>query len=87
MVNMPPCGLYYIVTDSIGKPVLTMDANRRVSGVADYDPFGHVNRTTLVADTPLGVAPQQTALMATLQVPTSAATGRLRSQSLPDGTA
>ncbi|WP_161607134.1 RHS repeat-associated core domain-containing protein [Myxococcus xanthus] len=69
-----PCGLYYIVTDSIGKPVLTMDANRRVSGVADYDPFGHINRTTLVADTPLGVAPQQTALMATLQAPTSAAT-------------
>ncbi|WP_193409895.1 RHS repeat-associated core domain-containing protein [Myxococcus hansupus] len=69
-----PCGLYFVVTDRMGKPVLTMNSSRLVSGVADYDPFGHVNRTALVVDTPLGVAPQQTALMATLQAPTSTAT-------------
>ena len=38
------CGVYFLVTDHIGKSVLMLDANRMVAGAADYDPFGHVNR-------------------------------------------
>ncbi|MDQ3265237.1 MAG: hypothetical protein M3Y59_16520, partial [Myxococcota bacterium] len=46
------CGVYFIVTDHIGKPVVMLDANDgKVTGTGDYDPFGHVNRATLLADT------------------------------------
>ncbi|MBZ4373334.1 hypothetical protein NR800_01595 [Corallococcus interemptor] len=38
------CGVYFPVTDHIGKPVVMMDASRRVTGAADTDPFGYVNR-------------------------------------------
>ncbi|MCP3164872.1 RHS repeat-associated core domain-containing protein [Myxococcus qinghaiensis] len=67
-----PCGLYFLVADGLGKPVLALDSYRRVTGVADYDPYGHVNRTTLVADSPV-LATGQDALMATAQVPHSGA--------------
>ncbi|MCE9672351.1 hypothetical protein LY474_31550 [Myxococcus stipitatus] len=65
-----PCGLYFLVADNLGKPVLAFDAYRRVTGVADYDPYGHVNRTTQVADSPV-LGAGQDALMATAQVPSS----------------
>lgn len=65
-----PCGFYFLVTDGLGKPVLALDSYRRISGVADYDPYGHVNRTTLVADSPV-LGTGQNALMATAQVPSS----------------
>jgi hypothetical protein len=41
------CGIYFPVTDHIGKPVLMLDASRKVAGVGEYDPFGHVNRVSL----------------------------------------
>jgi RHS repeat-associated protein len=41
------CGFYFPVTDHIGKPVLMLDSQRKVAGVGEYDPFGHVNRVAL----------------------------------------
>lgn len=38
------CGVYFPITDHIGKPVLMLDKAGKVAGAADYDPFGHVNR-------------------------------------------
>jgi RHS repeat-associated protein len=38
------CGVYFLVTDHIGKPVVMLDASRRITGIAEYDAFGHVNR-------------------------------------------
>ncbi|NTX55886.1 RHS repeat-associated core domain-containing protein [Myxococcus sp. CA039A] len=67
-----PCGLYFLISDGQGKPVLALDSFRRVTGAADYDPYGQVNRTTLVADAPV-LALGTNALMATAQVPTSGA--------------
>lgn len=46
------CGIYFPVTDHIGKPVLMLDEHRKVAGTGEYDPFGHVNRVTLDAETP-----------------------------------
>jgi RHS repeat-associated protein len=45
------CGTYFIVSDHIGKPVLVLDSNRKVAGVADYDPFGFPNRRYLQGET------------------------------------
>ena len=45
------CGVYFPVTDHIGKPVLMLDGSGRVVGSADYDPFGQVNRVALNAET------------------------------------
>jgi RHS repeat-associated protein len=45
------CGVYFPVTDDLGKPVLMLDANGHVAGAVDYEPFGHVNRVGLVAET------------------------------------
>ncbi|MBF5043014.1 MULTISPECIES: RHS repeat-associated core domain-containing protein [Myxococcaceae] len=47
-----PCGVYFIVTDPLGKPVLMLDSSRRVTGVGEYDPFGHVNRVAVRAESP-----------------------------------
>jgi len=38
------CGTYFVVTDHIGKPVLSLDSNRRITGVGEYEPFGGMNR-------------------------------------------
>jgi hypothetical protein len=46
------CGVYFPVTDHIGKPVLMLDAQRKVAGVGEYDPFGHVNRVSLDKESP-----------------------------------
>lgn len=40
------CGLYFIVTDHAGRPVLMMDADGRITGTGEYDPLGHVNRVS-----------------------------------------
>ena len=39
------CGLYFLVTDHIGKPVLVLNQARLIAGVAEYEPYGTVNRT------------------------------------------
>jgi RHS repeat-associated protein len=38
------CGLYFVVSDHIGKPVLVLDSSRRVAGVGEYQPNGYLNR-------------------------------------------
>ncbi|RKH67998.1 RHS repeat-associated core domain-containing protein [Corallococcus llansteffanensis] len=68
--NAAPCGLYFIVTDEGGKPVMMLDSHRRVAGVGDYEPYGHVNRTTQIAESPL-MSVNQSALLATAELPTS----------------
>ncbi|WP_245591921.1 RHS repeat-associated core domain-containing protein [Cystobacter fuscus] len=45
------CGVYFPVTDHLGKPVLMLDGSGHVAGTVDYEPFGHVNRVGLVAET------------------------------------
>jgi hypothetical protein len=37
------CGYRHLVNDYQGKPVLSLDSSRRISGVAEYGPFGEVN--------------------------------------------
>ncbi|QSQ11543.1 RHS repeat-associated core domain-containing protein [Myxococcus landrumus] len=46
------CGVYFPVTDILGKPSLMLDHAGKVSGAADYEPFGDVNRVSLPAETP-----------------------------------
>ncbi len=38
------CGIYFLVTDHIGKPVVVLDGSRRIAGAGEYEPYGHVNR-------------------------------------------
>jgi RHS repeat-associated protein len=38
------CGVYFFVADHLGKPLVTLDSSRRIAGVAEYEPFGHINR-------------------------------------------
>ncbi|MEQ1737735.1 MAG: RHS repeat-associated core domain-containing protein, partial [Rhodoglobus sp.] len=38
------CGVYFIVTDHIGKPVLALNASRKISSVGEYTPSGSMNR-------------------------------------------
>ena len=45
------CGLYFPVTDHIGRPILMLGAQRRVVGTGEYDVFGTVNRVQLHKDT------------------------------------
>lgn len=37
------CGVYFVMTDHIGKPVVMLDASRKVTGIGDYDAYGRVN--------------------------------------------
>ena len=46
------CGTYFPVTDHIGKPVLMLDAEGRIAGAADYDPFGRANHVTFTGTQP-----------------------------------
>ncbi|WP_147450499.1 RHS repeat-associated core domain-containing protein [Corallococcus carmarthensis] len=41
------CGVYFPVTDALGKVIVMFDSAAKVGGAADYDPFGHVNRVAL----------------------------------------
>jgi len=45
------CGIYFPVTDVIGKAVLMLNASGRIVGTGEYDPFGHVNRVFIDAET------------------------------------
>ncbi|WP_223636890.1 RHS repeat-associated core domain-containing protein [Corallococcus sp. EGB] len=46
------CGVYFPVADALGKAIVLFDSSAKVAGVADYDPFGHVNRVSLDQDSP-----------------------------------
>ncbi|WP_239014657.1 RHS repeat-associated core domain-containing protein [Archangium violaceum] len=69
------CGVYFPVTDHIGKPVLMLDGRGRVAGAADHEPFGHVNRVTLSAETthPLDSTTAGTSTLASMIQPTNGA--------------
>jgi RHS repeat-associated protein len=45
------CGIYFPVSDVIGKPVLMLNAAGRIAGTGESDPFGHVNRVFIDAET------------------------------------
>ncbi len=45
-----PCGLYPVVTDHIGKPVIALNPAGEIAGLYDYDVTGAVNRHTFLAD-------------------------------------
>jgi RHS repeat-associated protein len=51
-------GPHQLITDYLGKPVLLLDPWGRVAGAADYDPFGNVNKATLIGETahPYGIS-------------------------------
>ncbi|MCP3161428.1 RHS repeat-associated core domain-containing protein [Myxococcus qinghaiensis] len=46
------CGIYHLVTDYLGKPVLMLDSQGRVTGTGEYDAFGHVNRVSVDIESP-----------------------------------
>ncbi|NTX35868.1 RHS repeat-associated core domain-containing protein [Myxococcus sp. CA033] len=45
------CGIYHLVTDYLGKPVLMLDSQGRVTGTGEYDTSGHVNRVSVDFET------------------------------------
>lgn len=76
-----PCGVYFVVTDYLKKPVLVLDSYRRVAGSADYEPFGHVNRVTYLGDTGEHYKPNANMVLGYFnQTPTNGTTVRLRAQ-------
>lgn len=42
--QLTACGMYFVVTDHLSKPVLTIDSAKKISGVGEYDAYGHINR-------------------------------------------
>ncbi len=74
------CGVYFPVTDHIGKPVLMLDGSGRVAGTADYDPFGQVNRVALNAETehPLNTTGSASTLAELRQPTDSSVTVKMR---------
>ncbi|RYD78895.1 MAG: RHS repeat-associated core domain-containing protein, partial [Verrucomicrobiaceae bacterium] len=72
------CGVYFPVTDHIGKPVVMLDASRRVTGAADTDPFGHVNRVTYNAETAHPYAHSTSTTLASFSQPKENASVQVR---------
>ncbi|MBF5046407.1 RHS repeat-associated core domain-containing protein [Simulacricoccus sp. 17bor-14] len=68
------CGIYALATDWMGKPVLALDSNARVTGVGEHDAFGHVNRVAISAETPHPYGTFRGAFGGTLKQPTVAST-------------
>src|SRR5438105_2072405 len=44
------CGIFFPVTDVIGKTALMLNSAGHVAGSGEYDPFGHVNRVFIDAE-------------------------------------
>ncbi|ATB49360.1 RHS repeat-associated core domain-containing protein [Corallococcus macrosporus] len=70
------------MVDHIGKPVVMLDASRRVTGAADYDPFGHVNRVSQVAETAHPYTSGSSVSLGTLTQPVSAGVEVVRMRAL-----
>lgn len=66
-----PCGLYFLVSDYLGKPVLALDNAMRVTGVGEYEPFGQVNRVTVNRETAHPYANGTSQVLAELAQPRS----------------
>lgn len=52
-----PCGIYFIISDHLKKPIAMFNSKLQLVGQADYEPFGHVNRVTYLGDTEHPYAP------------------------------
>ncbi|WP_408888349.1 RHS repeat-associated core domain-containing protein [Myxococcus faecalis] len=65
------CGVYFPVTDMMGKTLVMLDASGKVSGAADYDPFGYVNRVTQPAETSHPYLPSTNSALATFSQATT----------------
>jgi RHS repeat-associated protein len=63
------CGVYFVVTDHIGKPVLALDSNRLISGIGEYDPFGRPNRVEYYGQTGIPYANNQNVAIANFSQP------------------
>lgn len=46
-----PCGLYFVVSDHLKKPVVTFNETGLISGVGEYNPYGVINRVPFWATT------------------------------------
>ena len=66
------------ITDSLARPVLMLDAAGRMAGVADSEPFGHVNRVALHAGTLHPYPDSYSVVLAHLSQPTQSQTERVR---------
>jgi RHS repeat-associated protein len=61
------CGLFFPITDHIGKPVLMLDSARRITGTGEYEPFGRMNRVVMhAASSPIPYTPNMNQLIATI---------------------
>ncbi|QSQ11546.1 RHS repeat-associated core domain-containing protein [Myxococcus landrumensis] len=76
------CGVYFPVTDMLGKPVLMLDQAGKVTGAADYEPFGHVNRVSQPAATPHPHPENANLTLATFEQPSSSSSVRTRFRAL-----
>ncbi|MCP3062971.1 hypothetical protein LXT21_29725 [Myxococcus sp. K38C18041901] len=65
------CGVYFPVTDMMGKTLVMLDASGKISGAADYDPFGYVNRVTQPAETSHPYLPSTNSTLATFSQATT----------------
>ncbi|RKG91447.1 RHS repeat-associated core domain-containing protein [Corallococcus terminator] len=72
------CGVYFPVTDHIGKPVVMLDGSRRVTGAADTEPFGHVNRVSYHAETAHPYAHSTTTTLASFSQPKETSSVQIR---------
>ncbi len=68
------CGLYFIVTDHLPKPVLMLNKALQVVGTAEYDPFGYPNRQAVNSQV-LSGKPNQSLLFGVCEDPGASATG------------
>jgi RHS repeat-associated protein len=68
------CGVYFVVSDYLPKPVLMLDSNLHVVNAADYDPFGHVNRVTSLGHTPHPYAQVGQSILGYFSQPASSST-------------
>jgi RHS repeat-associated protein len=70
------CGVYFLVNDPIGKPVLVINGEGKVAGEAEYTPFGMPNRVTTWAETAhpyaLGISKKGDLLASLRETPASA---------------
>ena len=44
------CDFYFPINDHVNRPVVVLDSLRRIVGVAEYDPFGRMNRGEVWAE-------------------------------------
>lgn len=74
-----PCGVYFPITDHIGKPIAVIDSSRRISASLEYDPFGMPNRKEDWAATPEPYANNSNLTLATMSLtPGAGETVRVR---------